>query len=50
MAAALRGLTQQPAPSERGAGQMLDGLQVITGLVAAHVGVPATLQVRAAGI
>jgi predicted glycosyltransferase len=50
MAAALRGLTQQPAPSERGAGQMLDGLQVITDLVAAHVGVPATLHARAAGI
>ncbi len=38
MAAALRGLSQQPAPSERGATQMLDGLKVITGLVAEHVG------------
>jgi predicted glycosyltransferase len=50
MAAALRGLTQQPAPSERGAGQMLDGLQVITGLVAAHVGKTTLVQARAAGI
>ena len=38
MAAALRGLAQQPAPSERGAAQMLDGLSVITDLVAEHAG------------
>ena len=38
MAQALRDLREQPLPSERGAQQMLDGLQVITGLVAAHVG------------
>jgi predicted glycosyltransferase len=36
MAAALHGLAEQPAPSARGADSMLDGLQVITGLVAAH--------------
>jgi predicted glycosyltransferase len=36
MAAALRGLAQQPAPSERGTAQMLDGLTVITDLVADH--------------
>jgi predicted glycosyltransferase len=36
MARALHELAHQPAPSERGAAQMLDGLQTITGLVAAH--------------
>ena len=38
MAAALRGLARQPAPSERGAAQMLDGLTVIADLVADHAG------------
>jgi predicted glycosyltransferase len=38
MAAALRGLSRQALPSQHGAGQMLDGLDVITDLVAAHVG------------
>jgi predicted glycosyltransferase len=38
MAAALRGLTEQALPSERGAQQMLGGLDLITDLVAAHVG------------
>ena len=37
MAGALRALAHQPAPSECGARRMLEGLQVITGLVAAHV-------------
>ena len=37
MAGALRALARQPAPSECGATRMLEGLQVITGLVAAHV-------------
>jgi len=45
MAQALRGLREQPAPSARGATEMLDGLQIITGLVAAHVG--GTQRVRA---
>jgi len=36
MASALHELAHQPAPSERGAARMLDGLQVISGLVAAH--------------
>jgi predicted glycosyltransferase len=50
MAGALRSLPGQPLPSERGAAQMLDGLQVITGLAAEHAGgtmVP--VRVRAAG-
>ena len=37
----LRGLLDQPAPSERGAAAMLDGLGVITDLVAERVGRPA---------
>ena len=49
MAAALRGLSQQPVPSERGAAQMLDGLRVITGLVAEHVGGATLAQAHAAG-
>jgi len=36
MAAALRGLGDQPAPSACGAGAMLDGLSTITDLVGAH--------------
>lgn len=50
MASALHDLTRQPAPSERGAAQMLDGLQVITGLVAAHVRDAAPVQKRVARI
>jgi len=38
MTRALRDLADQPAPSERGASQMLDGLDVITDLVAERVG------------
>ena len=49
MAAALRGLAQQPAPSERGAAQMLGGLDLITELVAGHVGGSTLLQAHAAG-
>ena len=41
MAAALRGLTQQTAPSERGAEEMLDGLDVISDLVAHRAGATA---------
>ncbi|HKU84956.1 MAG TPA: glycosyltransferase [Casimicrobiaceae bacterium] len=41
MIAALRGILDQPAPSERGASAMLDGLGVITDLVAERVGRPA---------
>jgi predicted glycosyltransferase len=48
MTEALRKLQSQPAPSERGAGEMLDGLDVITGLVAERVGRPATRRVRVA--
>ena len=49
MAAALRGLTQQPLPSARDAGQMLGGLEVITDLVAMHVGGATVVQAHAAG-
>jgi len=38
MAAALRSLTRQALPSERGAAQMLGGLDVATELAASHVG------------
>jgi predicted glycosyltransferase len=38
MSAALRSLAWQPLPSERGAAQMLGGLDVTTELAAAHVG------------
>jgi predicted glycosyltransferase len=48
MAAALRGLAQQPLPSQRGAARMLGGLEVITELVAAHVGGTTVARVRAA--
>jgi predicted glycosyltransferase len=41
MIAALRGIEGQPAPSERGASAMLNGLGVITDLVAERVGRPA---------
>jgi predicted glycosyltransferase len=47
MAAALRGFAQQPLPSERGAGQMLGGLDLITELVAGHVGGVTLLQAHA---
>ena len=40
MIAALRGIQDQPAPSERGASAMLNGLGVITDLVAERVGRP----------
>ncbi|MBA3506003.1 MAG: hypothetical protein H0T80_09545 [Betaproteobacteria bacterium] len=50
MARALRDLREQPAPSERGAGQMLDGLQVITGLVSAHVGGTQRVRARAGAL
>jgi predicted glycosyltransferase len=49
MAAALRGLAQQPAPSEHGAANMLGGLDLITELVAGHVGRVTLLQAHAAG-
>jgi predicted glycosyltransferase len=48
MADALRGLSGQALPSERGAGEMLDGLQVITGLAAGHAGGAMPVRVRAA--
>jgi len=48
MAAALRGLSQQPLPSERGAAKMLNGLKVIGGLVAEHVSEPVRTQARVA--
>ena len=50
MAQALRGLREQPVPSERGAKEMLDGLQVITGLVAAHVGGTQRVRARAGAL
>jgi predicted glycosyltransferase len=40
MTTALRNLLEQPAPSERNAEQMLNGLSVITDLVAERVGRP----------
>ncbi|HEX2389896.1 MAG TPA: glycosyltransferase, partial [Casimicrobiaceae bacterium] len=40
MIAALQNLHRQPAPSERGAADMLNGLDVITDLVAERVGRP----------
>jgi predicted glycosyltransferase len=40
MIAALHKLREQPAPSQRGAERMLNGLDVITGLVAERVGRP----------
>ena len=50
MASALRGLAKQPLPSTRNAGQMLGGLEVITDLVAMHVGGATAGQAHAAGI
>ena len=47
MTRALRGLGHQPAPSERGAAGMLDGLDVITDLVAERVGRPMPRRERA---
>ena len=41
MAAALRELPGQPLPSERGAGDLLQGLNVVTDLVGAQFGTPA---------
>ena len=41
MIAALRGIVDQPLPSERGASAMLNGLGIITDLVAERVGQPA---------
>ncbi len=49
MAAALRGLAQQPLPSSRGADSMLGGLDIITDLVAMHVGSAAPRRVKASG-
>jgi len=49
MAAALRGLTEQAAPSERGAQQMLGGLDLITDLIADHVGRLTKMPAEAAG-
>ena len=50
MAAALRGLPQQTLPSQLGAEQMLGGLDVITDLVATHVGGSASAKAQAVGI
>ncbi|MEO8305141.1 MAG: glycosyltransferase [Betaproteobacteria bacterium] len=50
MATALRGLATQPAPSERGAAQMLDGLSVITDLVADHAGGATFAKAHVAGV
>jgi hypothetical protein len=47
MAAALRGLAEQTVPSERGAGEMLDGLDVISDLVAHHAGATTIARARA---
>jgi len=47
MTRALRQLSGQPAPSERGALRMLDGLDVITDLVAERVGRPMSRRERA---
>jgi predicted glycosyltransferase len=47
MTSALRRLHRQPLPSQRDAGAMLNGLDVITDLVAERVGRPATRRVRA---
>ena len=50
MASALRGLALQPLPSERGAEQMLDGLPLITDLVADFAGGSTFTKVRATGL
>jgi predicted glycosyltransferase len=49
MATALRELPEQPLPSQRGAGKMLGGLEVITALVAEHAGGVTVAQRHAAG-
>jgi predicted glycosyltransferase len=49
MAGALRGLSEQPTPVQCGAQQMLDGLDVITDLVAQHVGRVPLVPAEAAG-
>jgi len=49
MTAALRNLHRQPAPSERRAPQMLNGLDVITDLVKERVGRPVARRIRAVG-
>ncbi len=48
MAAALRNLHRQHPPSAHGAGEMLDGLQMITELVEGHVGQPVVAKAQAA--
>jgi predicted glycosyltransferase len=50
MAAALRGLSQQKLPSELGADRMLGGLDIITDLVAMHVGEATSLKAKVVGI
>ena len=47
MIAALHKLREQPAPSQRGAERMLNGLDVITELVAERVGRPVPRRERA---
>jgi predicted glycosyltransferase len=47
MISALRNLREQAPPSQRGAGAMLNGLDVITELVAQRVGRPASRRQRA---
>ena len=49
MAAALRGLAEQPLPSSRGAQRMLGGLDIITDLVATHVGRAPPVRAKASG-
>ena len=48
MAAALRGLADQPLPSSRGAQRMLGGIDVITDLVAMRMGSGAPVKAKAA--
>jgi len=48
MAAALRGLADQPLPSSRGAERMLGGIDVITDLVAMRMGSAAPVKAKAA--
>ena len=50
MAAALRGLPQQKLPSSCGADRMLGGLDIITDLVAMHVGEATRIKAQVAGI
>jgi predicted glycosyltransferase len=50
MAAALRGLPQQQLPSACGAERMLGGLDIITDLVAMHVGEATSIKAKVAGI